>query len=75
MVLAFCSAWRALEFVGFSDPDAARVREQLARAILEQAARGERNAAVLCNHALCRIPPQSAFYVQHDEIKLYTEQR
>lgn len=58
---AMDASWSALAFAHFDDEhDIRAVREELARRILEGAARGERRAPVLSGRALGALEPRRA---------------
>ena len=58
---AMDASWSALAFAHFEDEhDVRAVREELAKRILESAARGERRAPVLSGRALGALAPRRA---------------
>jgi hypothetical protein len=61
MRAALDASWRALAFAHFDDEQEMRtIQEELAKRILEGAARGERRAPVLSGRALGAIAPRRA---------------
>jgi hypothetical protein len=64
MKQAFDEAWISMRFAGASGERAELLRDQIASIILELAAEGERNPRRLCNDALRRLPPATAYYAR-----------
>jgi hypothetical protein len=65
MRTAFEDGWNALKFSHPAEASSARMREQLASAILSVAAEGVADPKIICQMALRRLPPAAAYYARH----------